>query len=267
MNRAARLVVRKPKGVAQSLGIELQQLASGRARRKRSQQRRGMPARWNAVMACQAQAGVQLRTDGEGHQEVLTRHVSDVLGSSKQRREHHAHRVHARGVMNVVEVERMRRSAVRESGRWRRIAKRANEARRRTSSLPSAQSCVELRDTRCIRCAGDDAEHIRDEQLEPVNHRRRADPRSARKRGWCKAPTSFARPPRAAASMKSSSDRDRLRLHECRSRTLQCLPMGLGYSRLGHFAMKLRPISWRWIWLVPSQIWVIFASRIRRSTR
>src|SRR5690606_23126527 len=34
-----------------------------------------------------------------------------------------------------------------------------------------------------------------------------------------------------------------------------------------HFAAKLRPISWRWIWLVPSQIWVILASRISRSTR
>ena len=30
---------------------------------------------------------------------------------------------------------------------------------------------------------------------------------------------------------------------------------------------KLRPMSWRWIWLVPSQICVILASRIRRSTR
>jgi hypothetical protein len=34
-----------------------------------------------------------------------------------------------------------------------------------------------------------------------------------------------------------------------------------------HFSTKLRPISCRWIWLVPSQIWVILASRISRSTR
>jgi hypothetical protein len=26
-------------------------------------------------------------------------------------------------------------------------------------------------------------------------------------------------------------------------------------------------MNWRWIWFVPSQIWVIFASRISRSTR
>ena len=32
-------------------------------------------------------------------------------------------------------------------------------------------------------------------------------------------------------------------------------------------ARKCRPMSWRWTWLVPSQIWVILASRINRSTR
>ena len=36
---------------------------------------------------------------------------------------------------------------------------------------------------------------------------------------------------------------------------------------LSRFAIKLRPMIWRWIWLVPSQIWVILASRISRSTR
>ena len=34
-----------------------------------------------------------------------------------------------------------------------------------------------------------------------------------------------------------------------------------------YFKRKLRPISCRWTWLVPSQICVILASRIRRSTR
>ena len=38
-------------------------------------------------------------------------------------------------------------------------------------------------------------------------------------------------------------------------------------DRPAHRSTKLRPISWRWIWLVPSQIWVILASRISRSTR
>jgi hypothetical protein len=33
-----------------------------------------------------------------------------------------------------------------------------------------------------------------------------------------------------------------------------------------HRVRKLRPISCRWTWLVPSQIWVILASRISRST-
>ena len=32
-------------------------------------------------------------------------------------------------------------------------------------------------------------------------------------------------------------------------------------------ARKCRPMSWRWTWFVPSQIWVILASRISRSTR
>ena len=34
-----------------------------------------------------------------------------------------------------------------------------------------------------------------------------------------------------------------------------------------YFSMKLLPMSCRCIWLVPSQIWVIFASRYNRSTR
>ncbi len=38
-------------------------------------------------------------------------------------------------------------------------------------------------------------------------------------------------------------------------------------DRTAHLRTKLRPISWRWIWLVPSQIWVILASRISRSAR
>jgi len=49
------------------------------------------------------------------------------------------------------------------------------------------------------------------------------------------------------------------------SRPLRIL--GVLCAKIFHFSIKLRPISWRWIWLVPSQIWVIFASRIRRSTR
>ena len=40
-----------------------------------------------------------------------------------------------------------------------------------------------------------------------------------------------------------------------------------GMDRGGHVTAKLRPISWRWIWFVPSQICVILASRISRSTR
>ena len=32
-------------------------------------------------------------------------------------------------------------------------------------------------------------------------------------------------------------------------------------------SIRLRPMNWRWIWLVPSQICVILASRISRSTR
>ena len=39
--------------------------------------------------------------------------------------------------------------------------------------------------------------------------------------------------------------------------------MGLGHACLA----KLRPMSWRWIWFVPSQIWVILASRSSRSAR
>ena len=43
---------------------------------------------------------------------------------------------------------------------------------------------------------------------------------------------------------------------------------GYRFDLGGHrFFTKLRPMNCRWIWLVPSQIWVIFASRIRRSTR
>ena len=42
---------------------------------------------------------------------------------------------------------------------------------------------------------------------------------------------------------------------------------GDGLDRFAHFSTKLRPISWRWTWLVPSQICVILASRISRSTR
>src|SRR5690606_13090833 len=46
-----------------------------------------------------------------------------------------------------------------------------------------------------------------------------------------------------------------------------CAADGHGLYRCRHWVLKLRPMSWRWTWLVPSQIWVILASRIRRSAR
>src|ERR1700730_3126957 len=45
-------------------------------------------------------------------------------------------------------------------------------------------------------------------------------------------------------------------------------PLAMSFGgRIQFLTMKLRPMSCRWIWLVPSQIWVILASRISRSTR
>ena len=66
----ARLVERKPQGVVEACGAELEQPAGPEARGKHAEQHRRMPALAEAVVASEAEPRVQLGAHGVSEQEL-----------------------------------------------------------------------------------------------------------------------------------------------------------------------------------------------------
>ncbi len=57
---------------------------------------------------------MQFGADRIGEQKILAAYVADIFGGREQRRQHYAIGVHTRGIVLIVEVERMRGGAVGE---------------------------------------------------------------------------------------------------------------------------------------------------------
>ena len=107
---------RKPQGVVEARGVELEQPAGAEACGEHAEEHRRMPALAEAVVAGEAEPRVQLGAHRVGEQELASGNPSQVFRRREQRGQRHAVGVHARRVVLVVEIERMRRGAVGERG-------------------------------------------------------------------------------------------------------------------------------------------------------
>src|SRR5256885_16474661 len=104
-----------------------------------------MPPFTETVVAGETQARVELGAEGHGQYEVRAAYVADVFRSGKQRGQHDAARVHARRIVLIVEVERVRCSPVRHGRtRWS-IRPLADQSCRRAGLLPACEARVERR--------------------------------------------------------------------------------------------------------------------------
>src|SRR5689334_23281900 len=105
-----------------------------------------MPAFTETVVARESQPGVQLGADRECEKEIASVDATQILGNRKQRGQNDATRVNARRIVLVVEVERVRSRAFRESSCRRCVTTFADEAGCAACLLPAHEAGVELRD-------------------------------------------------------------------------------------------------------------------------
>lgn len=90
-----------------------------------------------AVEASETEPRIDLGADRHGEDEIAAADRAEILGSREQRRDQHARCVHPRFVMDIVEVERMRRGTVGERRAGRGQAQLAGQRRGAAGLFPA----------------------------------------------------------------------------------------------------------------------------------